>query len=61
MRSGKSWKELSSSLKDSSPTNDDMDKKPDVFDIMLKLNKGAQSLSENHLEADYEDGSGNRV
>ncbi|KAI5017877.1 hypothetical protein ZWY2020_042765 [Hordeum vulgare] len=33
---------------------------PNVFDIMLKLNKGAQSLSENHLEADYEDKSGNR-
>ncbi|KAI5017873.1 hypothetical protein ZWY2020_042761 [Hordeum vulgare] len=58
--SEKSWKGLSSSLKDSSPTNDEMDKKPNVFDIMLKLNKGAQSLSENHLEADYEDKSGNR-
>lgn len=60
MRSGKSWKELSSNLKES-PTNDEMDKKPDVFDILLKLNKGAQSLSENNLEADNADESGNRV
>ncbi|XBJ09819.1 hypothetical protein VPH35_014815 [Triticum aestivum] len=57
--SGKSWKELSSNLKES-PTNDEMDKKPDVFDILLKLNKGAQSLSENNLEADNADESGNR-
>ncbi|XP_048534004.1 myosin-9-like [Triticum urartu] len=57
--SGKSWKGLSSNLKES-PTNDEMDKKADVFDILLKLNKGAQSLSENNLEADNADESGNR-